>query len=96
MNTPRQPRMGSESSSGTLALIAPSPPAAMIAPVIADWRSGGYHCEKFLSPAIRHADTPNPISARPIVSVWMSLPSPNTSVPAAANSRIVASTRRGP
>ncbi|WEN41994.1 hypothetical protein CKCBHOJB_01579 [Thauera sp. GDN1] len=95
-NAPRQPRTGSAASSGVLAVSAPSAPAAMMKPVIELWRSRGYHSAKPFKAAIRQADTPRPISARPNPSACSPSPSANITAPIAVSSSSSASTRRGP
>jgi len=95
-NTPRQSVNFSAISIGVVAVSAPSPPAAMIQPLIAGKRVTGSHSTNALKLAIRHADTPSPIKPRPISNSVRLSPNANSPAPVAASSSSVASTRRGP
>jgi len=70
--------------------------ANMIVPVRLGSRSIGNHWLKALRLAIRQAETPTPISARPSTRPSSVGASPNSAQPSAATSSRVASTRRGP
>ena len=95
-NTPRQSVIPSSISTGAVADSAPRPPAVMMQPFANGSRSGANHSVLALNEAIRHADTPSPISARPTVSPGRPSLTANTALPAAATSSSADSTRRGP
>ena len=68
----------------------------MIQPVSEACRSGGNHCEKALNEAIRQAETPSPIRARPMARPPSEADHAKMAAPRAAMTRSRASTRRGP
>ena len=95
-NTPRQCVNVSAISSGTVVASAPTPPATMIQPEYDACRSAGYHAAIAFSGAIRHAQTPAPISARATASPVSVSANANSAAPAAATASSAGSTRRGP
>ena len=84
MKTVRQPKAGIAQDRGVEAVSAPSPPAAMMAALSEAWRSMPNHWPNALNEAIRQADTPSPISARPAASPAMSCARAKTAAPVAA------------
>ena len=96
MNTPRQSVNRSAISTGVVATSAPTPPATMIQAASDACRSAGYHAEIAFSGAIRHTDTPSPISARATMRPVTPSASAKASVPMPQNSSSAGSTRRGP
>src|ERR687888_2592136 len=63
-NACRQFQTRSNSSSGTVAVIAPSAPAENATLFMVEMRSGGYHSTNAVKEDIRQPETPTPISAR--------------------------------
>src|SRR5436853_7612844 len=61
---PRHDRTDSAAANGSVDNRAPHPPATIIHPPRDAWRSREYHVAIALSGAIRHTDTPAPMSAR--------------------------------
>ena len=96
MNASRQGQTRSSSSSGTVAVIAPSMPAENAIAFMVERRSGGYHSTNAVSEAIRQAETPTPISARAAIAPAALSACANQAPPAAATSSSAALTRRGP
>ena len=82
-------------STGAVAVRAPSPPAASTQPLTAGRRWGGNHRTKVFRLAIRQAETPRPISARPKTSSPRPSLIANRAAPAAASSNSTLSTLWG-
>ena len=59
-------------------------------------RASAKCCADALKAALRHTDTPTPIRNRPIISPASPWDAPNTQMPAAAKTSMLAVTRRGP
>ena len=95
-NTPRQSVNCSAVSTGTVALMAPMPPVANMMALANGSLSAGSQSTNDLKAAIRHADTPNPISPRPAISAAGDAAVAKMKAPAAANISKAASVRRGP
>ena len=95
-NTWRQSSTRSSSSNGTVAVIAPSAPAAKVMPFMVARRSGGYQSTNAVKEDIRQPETPTPISARAPIAAPAECAEANHSPPSAAMSSSVALTRRGP
>ena len=81
---------------GSVAAIAPNPPAIMWKPVIRPQRSGGYHSVIALMAAMSPPANPNPISTRATISSPSERLSPKRAEPIAAIASSSACTRRGP
>ena len=92
----RHPVTRSASSTGTVASSAPMPPATMIQPEYEACRSGGNHVASAFNGAIRHAETPAPMTARATASADRDSAAANSAAPAAASASSTGSTRRGP
>ena len=96
MNTPRQSVTPNAASTGTVPESAPSPPMAIWKPEISGSLPTAKNMRNALNAAIRHADTPNPMSARPATSPPMPDAVAKTKAPSAANINSAASVRLGP
>ena len=68
----------------------------MIAPLDKGRRSFGNQSTKDLNEAIKHAETPNPIKARPIIRFSNESDDANITAPKEAKRSKMASTLRGP
>ena len=96
VKTPRQSVTPSAASTGTVPESAPSPPTAIWNPEISGSFSAAKNMRNALNAAIRHADTPKPMSARPATSPPMPDAVAKTKAPSAANINSAASVRLGP
>ncbi len=95
-NSVRQPMKRSANSTGSVAASAPTPPATMIQPESDACRCGEYQTAMPFRGAIRHTETPSPISARAIVRPVSPSAAANANAPVAAITSSTGSTRRGP
>jgi len=92
----RQSKCPSAASSGEEAVIAPKPPTENATAIMVDVRSGGNHSTKAWMEAMRHAETPRPMSVRASTRSAKDLEWAKLSAPAAASRRSTAFVRRGP
>ena len=95
-NTPRQSVNSSAVLRGTVALIAPKPPATICRPFIKGRRSGGNQRTYALKEAIRQAETPKPMSSLPMISPLRDSAMEKISAPKAAKMSRTDSVLRGP